>query len=148
MDDVTALQEPTEEVLATDVHLFTPREAVLWKPDRRLDRSVTGDKNWRGRNAPAGTAISYWLGDDEDHVEIVISNVIDDQAFRTMTGTGDRGLNRVQWDLRGDVRDVDGFSRGSGPLASPGVYRVRLIVDGDEYASTVEVLEDVWLAER
>ena len=34
MDDISALQALTPEVLASDVHLFEPRDAVLWKEDR------------------------------------------------------------------------------------------------------------------
>ena len=128
-----------------DVHLFEPRDAVLWKEDRVRSRPVTGDKNWTGENAPPGTAISYWLDDDEDDVTLTISDVTSGETFREMDGTGLAGMNRVQWNLRGDVRGDGG---GSGPVASPGVYRVELSVDGDDYRTTVTVLEDVWLGAR
>jgi hypothetical protein len=36
------------------VHLFEPREKVLWKPDIRLRRSMTGSKVWRGESAKPG----------------------------------------------------------------------------------------------
>ena len=95
MDDIAALQATTDEVMMEDVHLYEPREAVLWKQDRRRSRSVTGDKNWTGESAPAGTAISYWLVDRASDVSITISDVVTGEAFRTLEGTGMAGMNRV-----------------------------------------------------
>jgi hypothetical protein len=153
MDDITALQELTTEVAMSDVHLFDAREAVLWKRDRRLGRSVTGDKNWTGENAPAGTAIHYWLKDEIDgDVEVTITNPVTGEVVRTIDGTGEMGLNRIQWDLRGSPpaagggRGGRGGGRGrQGQLASTGVYRVQLTVDGESYYTTVAVLEDIWM---
>ena len=66
------------------------------------------------------------------------------------------GMNRVRWDLRGERPQTDGgrgrgrggFGRGGnqGPPAQPGIFRVQLTVDGDDYSTTVRVLEDIWLA--
>jgi hypothetical protein len=70
------------------------------------------------------------------------------EAFRTLEGTTSAGLNRVQWDLRGDPPENgngNGFGGNQGPAATPGVYRVRLSVDGAEHETTVRVLEDVWI---
>jgi photosystem II stability/assembly factor-like uncharacterized protein len=151
MDDITPLQATTDEVLMSEVHLFEPREAVLWKADRRRSRSVTGDKNWTGESAPDGTAISYWLADEADEVSIAIHDAVTGELFRTLEGTIEAGLNRAQWDLRGERpqngrgRGGGGFGGGQGPEAEPGVYRVRLTVDGAVHETTVRVLEDIWL---
>ena len=141
--------------MAEDVHVFEPREAVQWKQDRRLSRAVTGDKNWTGDSAPAGTVISYWLADRADDVSITISDVVTGETFRTLEGTGLAGMNTVRWDLRGD-RPQNGGGRGrgggggrggnQGPAAQPGIFRVQVSVDGDDYYTTVRVLEDIWLA--
>ena len=42
MDDVTPLQQLTREVMAENVFLMQPREAVVWKGD--LTRSPCGDR--------------------------------------------------------------------------------------------------------
>lgn len=144
MDDVTALQQATADVRAGEVHLFEPREAVQWTLDRRRQRSVTGDKNWTGDSAPEGTAISYWLTDAEQDVEIIISDVVTGEAFRTLEGTGEAGMNRVQWDLRGEPEEEEDDG-DDGPLAEPGIYRVTLQAGGEQHTTTVRVLEDVWL---
>jgi hypothetical protein len=153
MDDITALQQTTAEVLASAVHLFEPREAVRWSLDRRRQRSVTGDKNWTGDSAPPGTAISYWLAEGEEDVSIVISDVVTGEPFRTLEGTGVPGINRVQWNLRGEPEEREGGGGGfggfgganQGPLAEPGVYRVTLTAGGEERSTTVRVLEDIWM---
>jgi photosystem II stability/assembly factor-like uncharacterized protein len=153
MDDITALQQYTEETLSMPARLFEPREAVQWKRDARTSRAVPGDKNWVGESAPRGTAIHYWLAQDESDVVLTVSDVLSGEVFRHLQATGHMGTNRVQWDLRGDrpengQQGGGGFGRGQGPMAEPGVYRVTLTVGGESHEQLVTVLEDVWLNER
>ncbi len=114
---------------------------------------MTGSKNWVGESAPAGTAIQYWLNDEVDgDVQVTISNPVTGEVVRTIEGTGARGLNRIQWDLRGSPpaagggRGGRGGGRGrQGQLTSTGIYRVQLTVGGESYYTTVTVLEDIWM---
>ncbi|CAN5644494.1 hypothetical protein BH23GEM9_BH23GEM9_07100 [soil metagenome] len=151
MDDITPLQLLTPAVLAAEAHLFEPREAVLWKTDRRYSRAVTGGKNWRGQTAPAGTSISYHLRRaGTGTVRITIADAAG-AVFRELSGPAEAGLNRVQWNLRGNPppqqgpRQGQGQGQQQGPLASPGTYRVTLTVNGQEYSRDVRVLEDTWM---
>ena len=157
MDDISALQALTPEVLASDVHLFEPRDAVLWKEDRTLARSVTGNKTWQGDNGPRGTVIQYYLDDDtRGDVNLTITDLRTGEVFRDLEGTGEAGLNRVEWDSRGNRPPPGeggggggGFGGGNqGPLAQPGAYRVTLTVNQNEYTTAVTVLEDIWLDQR
>ena len=151
MDDITALQDVTTEILEEEFHLFEPRESVQWKLDRRSNRSVTGDKNWEGENAPVGSAIHYYLEDAASgDVTITITDAVTGEVFRSIEGTGVAGLNRVQWDLRSNPPENGrggggGFGRNRGQPATPGVYRVTVSVNGDDYTTTVRVLEDLWM---
>jgi hypothetical protein len=153
MDDVTPLQQVTPEIVAADAHLFQPREAVLWKNDRTLSRSVTGAKHFRGTNAPIGTAISYYLkAPAANPVKLTITDATTGRLFRDLVPSRDAGLNRIQWDLRGNPPPQESGRAGGGggggeegPLAHPGLYKVTLAVGGREYTQTVSVLEDVWL---
>jgi hypothetical protein len=143
MDDLTALQAVNEEVMAKDIHLFEPREAVLWKRDLRQDRAVTGDKPWTGENAPPGTAIQYYLAaTPSDGVAIQVTHAVAGDLVRELAGTAEVGLNRVQWDLRAEPEEEDD---DEGPQVEPGTYRVTLTVNGTEHSVLVEVLEDVWM---
>ncbi len=143
MDDVTPLQAVTDSVLALDIHLFTPREAVLWKSNIRKSRAVTGNQVWTGETAPPGTAIHYHLGSASDNgVSIRIVDPITDEVVRDLDGSGDAGLHRVRWDLRANPVEPDDEQ---GPFVEPGVYRVVLEVDGEERSGLVDVLEDIWM---
>jgi hypothetical protein len=159
MDDVTPLQALTADVLGENVHLFEPRSAVIWGNDIERSRSVTGNKNFEGENAPDGTAISYYLKQPASgDVKITIANAATGDVFRNLDGTNEQGMNRVQWNLRGNRPPRQpgqggggggGFGgRNLGPMAQPGIYRVTLTVDGHDYTRMVEVLEDRWLSER
>ncbi len=172
MDDITPLQQMTPQVMNEAVHLFSPRDAVAWKQDIRHRLSVTGSKFWRGESAPAGSAISYYLKTGATGpVRITITDPVTGETFRTMTGTGLAGMNRVQWDLCSDRHPIQpgqggggfggfggacgggGFGGGAGQggprtvarSANPGVYRVTLTVDGKDYTQTITVLEDTWM---
>ena len=90
-------------------------------------------------------------------MSIRIENPESGEVFRDLEGSGDAGLNRVQWNLRGNPpeRPQGGGGFGGGrfggnqaPIADPGVYRVTLTVDGQSYSTTVRVLEDTWMDQR
>jgi photosystem II stability/assembly factor-like uncharacterized protein len=159
MDDVTALQQLTPQVLQQDAVLFEPRNAIRWKQDIRMRRSVTGQKNFEGENAPPGTAIAYYLKNPASTVSLTIRDLSSGQFARTIEAPRTAGLNRVQWDLCSDRRAVQGGQGGGGggggggcgggpgaaTLAPSGAYLVTLTVDGKEFTKTVTVLEDIWM---
>jgi photosystem II stability/assembly factor-like uncharacterized protein len=130
MDDISALQQLTPAAQQQEVVLFEPRNAVLWKNDIRLSRSVTGAKNFRGENAPPGTAISYYLRNaPSGDVRITIRDLETNQVFRTIEGTRLAGMNRVQWNLCSDPRPLaaaggrgggGGFGGGGGGCGAGG----------------------------
>ena len=118
---------------------------------------MTGNKVWTGENAPPGTAIQYHLANPaRGEVSITIESAETGEVFRNIEGTGDAGLNRVQWNLRGNPPERPqgggfgggGFGGNQAPMADPGVYRVTLQVDGTTLSTTVHVLEDAWMDQR
>jgi photosystem II stability/assembly factor-like uncharacterized protein len=150
IDDITPLQQFTPEVAAGDAYLFEVRPAVRWISDIQGTANMTlgGQKHFQGENPEAGTAISYYLPIDLDEdVEIAITDMAG-EAFRTLSGSGNRGINRVQWDLRGDIppADTDEPRRSrSRPTAAAGTYLVKMVVGGREMVRPVVVLEDTWM---
>lgn len=162
MDDVTALQRLTPELLAQESALLPPRDAVAWKPDRRFNPAITADKVWTGENAPRGTAITWYRKSAGGETTITISDAVTGQVIREQKLSSVAGLNRWQWDLCStpvrppqpppDFRNgsiTSGFTcPGGGRSAAPGSYRVRVSVGGAEIGSQVfRVLEDGWLGE-
>lgn len=102
MDDITPLQQMANAAPSAPT-LFTPREAVQWKTDRRNQTEVPGAKHWVGENAPRGTAISYFLPSaTTEQVLVTITNTATGQDVRSCLGTGNAGLNRYQWTLSGN----------------------------------------------
>ena len=142
LDDITALQTITEDVMAQDVHLFDPRPAILWNGSIVSSRSVTGDKNWTGENAATGASIHYYLRDDvSGAVEIQITDVVTGDVVRDLQGTTTAGLNRVQWNLRANPENQN---NNQGPEVDSGIYRITLLANGMDQSALLEVLEDAW----
>jgi hypothetical protein len=114
-----------------------------------------------GENAPAGTAISYYLkAPATGGAKISISDVTG-RVLCSMNAPGAAGINRIQWTLAAGPSG-QGAGRGAGAgnqdtscsrpadanEASPGAYTVRMTVNGHDYVKIVEVLEDRWLEQR
>jgi hypothetical protein len=116
MDDITALQQMTPEVLAAEATLLRTRDAVAWRNDPRFSTAVPGLKHWRGESAPAGSAISYYLGRNvTGEVKVTITNTASGQAVRTCIGRNTQGLHRFQWTLSSDAGGGGGGGgRGGG----------------------------------
>lgn len=154
-DDITALQQLTPAVMAADATLFDIRPAVAWLTDRKLGQQVTGQMVFQGENAPAGTAISYYLRNAATApVKIAISD-ISGRVVRELEGTGAQGINRVQWNLaptpqqgQGGRGGGGGGGFGGGGSVPPGTYKVTLTVGSMTLTKMLEVLEDRWMEER
>ncbi|MFB3854065.1 MAG: WD40/YVTN/BNR-like repeat-containing protein [Vicinamibacterales bacterium] len=160
-DDISALQQLTPEVLAKDAHLFSVRPAVNLLQDWTLRQQVGASKHFRGQNPEPGTAIAYYLKGAAKDLKIEIVDVTG-RVVRTFSGCADEkaancaprtaGLNRVQWNLRGDPPQppagaagrggAGGFGGrgGGGPALGTGTYVVRLVVDG-KTMTTMAVVE-------
>ena len=152
LDDITALQQLSDQVMQSDVHVFDVRPGTQWKTDITLSRSIGGSKNFAGENPPQGVALSYHLktappGD----VKLTITDYAG-KVIRTMDGPKAAGLNRVEWDFRGNppagaagaqARGGGGRRGGSGaPVVEPGAYLLTLSVGGKTYTTKILVEED------
>ncbi len=155
-DDITPLQQRTAAVGAEDAVLFDIRPAVAWLNDQQAGDRIAGQRVFVGENAPRGTAISYYLkaaatGD----VKLTITDP-SGKVIRTLDGTREAGLNRVQWNLSptpaqgggGGGGGGGGFGFGGPPAVEPGTYLVTLSVGGRTWTKPVTVLQDQWLGER
>jgi photosystem II stability/assembly factor-like uncharacterized protein len=150
MDDITPLEALADGKATTEeVHLFDPRPGVQWVDDITMRRQMGGQKHFEGENPPPGTAISYYLKTKPSgDVKVAISD-IDGKVLRELTGTGEPGINRVQWDLRGTppkrpANLPPGFGRRGlvGPTIEPGVYVVKLTVGGKQYRTKLTIRAD------
>jgi photosystem II stability/assembly factor-like uncharacterized protein len=154
MDDISPLQQlANDKVLTEDVHLFEPRTGVDWIDDIQMRRQVGGQKHYIGQNGPAGTGISYFLKSAASgDVKITISDVTG-KVVREMAGTKDAGINRVQWNLRGNPPPPaagrqggggGGGGRGGnqGPPLEAGTYLLKLSAGGKDYTTKIVIEAD------
>jgi len=101
--------------------LLKPRDAVLWKPDRRNVVETPGDKLWTADAAPRGTAISYFTSMPLADATLTVRSEAPDQpsfACSVDSPAGlQPGLHRVQWTLVSN-QQLAGAARGrAGPGA-------------------------------
>ncbi|MFT5433104.1 MAG: photosystem II stability/assembly factor-like uncharacterized protein, partial [Myxococcota bacterium] len=161
MDDITPLQQLTPEVMASQAHLFEPRDAYRF--NNITSQMAASDDPTAGENPPPGASINYWLGDVEDEVELRIADAAG-TVVRTLSGSRNVGVNRVWWNLQAEPSTqirlrtkplyADWVALGDdrwrpAPRASrvsyrvpPGTYGVTLIIGEREQSTTLTVLKD------
>jgi photosystem II stability/assembly factor-like uncharacterized protein len=139
IDDITALQQLTAETQATDATLLDIRPATALVNDVQKAILVEGAKAFRAQNPARGTTISYWLKSaPSGDVKITISDV-SGREVRSIDGTKNVGLNRVQWNLaptgapagRGGAGFGGGGRGGQLPAVPAGSYLVK-VAAGDK----------------
>ena len=145
LDDIGPLEALTSEVLAAREHLLpVPTARLLHTYDPEV---WFGNGQFLAPNPEFGAGITYYLGESSHgDVEVVISDA-GGKVIRTLEGPGERGLNRVFWDLRMEpayepgafLYALDPGPRG--PNVLPGSYRVAVnvprgaAVNGEESAA-------------
>jgi photosystem II stability/assembly factor-like uncharacterized protein len=150
LDDLSPLERASENILASDIHLFDVAPATHFRLYGR--KGNTGHKWFAAPNPPYGAVINYYVKDKpKDEVKISISDK-SGAVIRDLIGPKESGLNRIVWDLRlnpaapppaGQGEGGGGFfGTPRGPRVTPGVYVVK-ISSGDKSATgNVLVQED------
>ncbi len=160
LDDISPLQQWTDEVEAASVHLFEPRGVYRFQP---MTSPFAQFDDWSaGENPPYGAPINFWLDEAVEDVSLEIRNA-SGETIRTLEAEGEAGLNRVWWNLREDAstravmrtkpRFADWVDLGNDRtresqvgrisiLAPPGDYTVALMVGDEEQTAPIEVRKD------
>ena len=113
LDDITALQQLTPEVMGSDLHLFKQKTATKW---RGISRGATrGHKLFMGRNpltiqqrepgnSPSelqnSAALHFWLASTPRGPATVEISSLDGEQRATYEVEAHAGINRWFWDLR------------------------------------------------
>jgi len=168
LDNISPLREYAEEAQGKDVHLFSLRQAYRFHNKQSI--KTDGPSMNSGRNPAYGAEINYFLKDTlAENVEIQILSETD-EIIRTLKGKNNQGVNRVMWDLRYEPTyrpylrtapprrpwvqlngegwrplvtwDLDLMRGQFGPKVVPDKYKVKLIVDNQEFIRELEVLKD------
>jgi hypothetical protein len=98
--DVAPLQQLSEQVVASEAHLFAPTTA--WQfGDAPVEGQFTAQSYWSVPSAPYGASLVYRLTQrNQGPVRVAILDVNGD-TLRTVNGSGAPGLHRVTWNFQG-----------------------------------------------
>lgn len=164
LDDITPLQQMTNEVTSSPAYLFAPRNAYRFQPITAPFAMF--DDQSDGDNPPRGATINFWLNADaKDSLLISIKDASNSVVRKIYHKDAKAGVNRLWWDLREDpsaaivMRNKPLFAewitlndkrtmqaptspRGIAPLVLPGNYTVVLKVGDKEYSQPLKVLRD------
>jgi photosystem II stability/assembly factor-like uncharacterized protein len=163
LDDITPVQQLTDDVIESSVHLFAPRPAYRFRT-RSQTVSQPGDPG-AGENPRNAASIHYYLnGEPEERIGISILDGAGNVLRNLDSGSSEPGINRVYWDFRlspsrtprmrtkvlehshvpigDDGWRPAGESGRVSPLAPPGEYTVRLTVGDQEFTQPLVVLKD------
>jgi photosystem II stability/assembly factor-like uncharacterized protein len=150
----------------TSAHLFTAPDATRWRWSGGPADKFTGE------NPPAGATIYYWLKEspnEEIRIDILdaTNNIINTLSSTPKTANGayddvageqeamnkaaltkEPGVNLAVWNLTYAGAEMirnaklDAGNPASGPMVAPGVYTVRLTIDGKAMTTPLRVLPD------
>jgi photosystem II stability/assembly factor-like uncharacterized protein len=165
LDDISPLRQLTQQVVQADAFLFTLRPAYRFL---HTGSSMTPQADQaEGDNPPYGADITYWLK-DAPKGDVKIS-ILDEKGgvIRTLKGNKQKGINRIWWDLRYEkskepkLRTSPLYAPwlqagpegrtivtwgvrpdGIAPLAAPGTFTVKLLVDGKDFSEKLTVRKD------
>ncbi len=155
LDNISALQELTPDVLTREAHIFTIEPAAQIRYART--KAHTGDMIFQGDNPPAGAIIDYYLRERPREVDVTLT--VNDAAGTEVARLNPKlqaGINRVVWNLKhprlsAPVREQRETEREAprgpeGPFVVPGAYTVRLSIGGRTVTGQLEVTEDPRIA--
>lgn len=143
LDDITPLEQITQEVLALSSYLFDVRPATMISLFSH--KGNLGHKVFVAPNPPSGAIISYYLKEEaKKDIKIVVLNT-NGQKVRELKGPKKAGINRIVWNLRygaPEMPETGRRRRAVGPYVLPGEYQVILKNEDQEMAKTVQVEGD------
>ena len=161
LDDLTPLQQFTNDVAQSNVHLFNPKDAYRLQPVSMVMQFFKEASF--GDDPPAGTSLHYWQSEDmTDSVSLVIANEAG-ETVRTIKHKGKPGINRVWWNFQEDPTSkvvlrtkpiyapwfqLDGnrtrpaLVPPMSLMAEPGTYTVTLKAGEVEQSQSFELIKD------
>ena len=107
--DISPLQELTQEVIDSDVHLFQIETKVQWVMPRQ---TAVADQNFEGENEPQGVMLNYYLKSAIPK-GVTLSVYNGAILINELEGPGNAGLNSVMWGMtrRGDKKSPEAVAR-------------------------------------
>lgn len=128
LDDLTPLEQWSDEVARRPAHLFPVRPAMTYQYAKST--SFRSQAHYTGENPPGGALLHYHLAAAAENVRLTIANAAG-RVVRSLAGPGTAGrVHRVVWDLRHEPPPA-GPAFGSGEASSAGVAPPRAALPHD-----------------
>ncbi|MGZ4815458.1 MAG: hypothetical protein ACXVZV_08620, partial [Terriglobales bacterium] len=170
MDDISPLRQMDANGLSFGVKLFAPADAYRIDNDPFLGTPLPPEEP-QAKNPPDGALVDYYLKADANDMKLEVFGSGDHLVRRYLsrekphkhmrlpiaerwfpepvTLKSKAGMHRFVWDLRyassGDTDAEDATDESTapkGPRVVPGVYHLKLTVDGQPHTQTVLVKMD------
>ena len=147
LDDISPLQEMTEEVLQSDFNLFSIRPATQYFPSTTKESFSKPD--YSAKNPPYGMSITVYLKENtKEKPKIYIKNDAGEKIFEIRISIK-KGIQRHTWNLQYVPKTKEGKKLKPGmsgfvglPYASAGEYSVELIAGNNKILKTGIVCHD------
>jgi len=123
-DNITPLQQLTDSMMIQNAFLFEPRPEVRWLSTPEW--SFSTDKEYRGKNPPTGSSITYYLKSQATEASLEISDITGERKF-TQALTGDNltpGLHSYVWRFNFGAGGGGGRGGAGGGAAGGGAAMV------------------------
>jgi len=134
--DVTALRGLTAESLAGTAALLPMADVIRWRSEPARGRT---NRQWVSQNPESGARLWYHLAQPAEKVVLKIEDIAG-KTVAEVAGPRTPGLQSVRWNLTQAVRRrtaANTAGRNDTQPASPGEYRVTLLVDDEARGSEV-----------
>lgn len=145
LDDISPLQQLSEEILSANVHLFDNPVATKW-----LNLSKGRMQNYlkfRGENPRRGASIQFYLRKaPEDTVQVLIEDPLSDRIYKMQT-VGTPGINRVRWPMTFLPRDRELETYREGLREMLKVIREG-VTETDEIGHLKQIQKDLLATQR
>ncbi len=141
LDDITGLEQLSEETVARPVVLLAPRLATGF---HLLPRGgMWGNNQFAVKNPPPGASLNYWVKErNPDGAKLEIRDA-SGHKVRELKGPAESGLNRVTWDLtiekEARIDPPEARFPGQIPFVAPGTYAVTLTVGKESSTAKLTV---------
>jgi photosystem II stability/assembly factor-like uncharacterized protein len=131
--DVAPVRQLNAEAMVARAHLFEPAHAIYWRAGPGRGGTL---RRFEGANAAIQAELFYRLAENVEDMKLEVRDHTG-RTIRELEASGEAGLRRVTWDLRGERR-----GRRFAPRVDPGSYLVVLTAGNQTLAQTLRVSGD------
>ncbi len=170
LDNITPLRQIESQSQSANVRLYQPATAIRVDNDVFLGSPMPPEEP-AAKNPPDGAVLDYYLKSPAKQVRLGIYDPSGKLVRRFVSGAKEQtypllaiaprwlpkpvvlennaGMHRFIWDLRWsssgspeEIEEDESYGAPRGPRVTPGIYQLKLMVDGDTFRQNLKVEMD------